>query len=135
MAFDWVSIVKSIEVVNTDDKRIIIKGKDIQWSHIPIYPSCQTIDLNDYMDFSKHVPFYIDIYLNRIPNLSAILKLEDKRKSLSRRPVQSNEAESLEIENIMSGEYRVYSLTIFEKINLETGQGLFGNTRRAANQG
>ena len=110
-------------------------GKDIQWSLIPIYPSCQTIDLNDYMDFSKNVPFYIDIYFNKIPNLSAILKLEDKRKSLSRRPVQSNEAESLEIENIMSGEYRVYSLTIFEKINLEAGQGLFGNTRRAANQG
>ena len=39
VAFDWVNIVKSIEVVNTDDKRIIIKGKDIQWSRIPIYLS------------------------------------------------------------------------------------------------
>ena len=82
VAFDWVNIVKSIEVVNTDDKRIIIKGKDIQWSRIPIYPSCQTIDLN-YMDFSKNVPSYIHIYLNNITNLAAVIKLEDRRKSLS----------------------------------------------------
>ena len=123
VAFDWVNIVKSIEVVNTDDKRIIIKGKDIQWSHIPIYPSCQTIDLNDYMDFSKNVASYIDIYLNNITNLAAVVKLEDRRMSLSNRPVLSNEGFALQIEDLTSGKHYDYSLTIFEKINLEAGQG------------
>ena len=86
------------------------------------------------MDFSKHVPSYIDIYFNKIPNLSAIIKLEDKLKSLSKRPVQSNEAEALLIEDITSGEYREYSFTIFEKINLEVGHGVFkGNGKGCRN--
>ena len=122
MAFDWENIVNEIEVVNSDNKYLIIKGKDIKWSRIPLYPTCQIIDLNDYMNFSKHVPFFMDIFFNKIANLSAIIKLEDRRKSLSNRPVLSNEGFALQIEDLTSGEYLDYSLTIFEKINLEAGQ-------------
>ena len=122
MAFDWASIVRSILVVNADSKTLIIKGKDIQWSHIPQYPACQIIDLNDYMDFLKHVPLYIKIFFNKIPNLLAIIKLEDRRKSLSNRPVLSNEGFALQIEDLTSGKHYDYSLTIFEKINPEAGQ-------------
>ena len=134
MAFDWASIVRSILVVNADSKTLIIKGKDIQWSNIPQYPACQIIDLNDYMDFLKHVPLYIKIFFNKIPNLLAIIKLEDRRKSLSNRPVLSNEGFALQIEDLTSGEYRDYSLTIFEKIKIEAVQGLFkGNGKDCRN--
>ena len=122
MAFDWESIVNEILVVNADNKMLIIKGQDIQWSRIPQYPACQIIDLNDYMDFSTHVPFFMDIFFHKIANLSAIIKLEDRRRSLSNRPVLSNEGFALQIEDLTSGEYLDYSLTIFEKINLEVDQ-------------
>ena len=75
------------------------------------------------MDFSKNVPSYIDIYLNNITNLAAVIKLEDRRKSLSNRPVLSNEGFALQIEDLTSGKHYDYSLTIFEKIDLEAGQG------------
>ena len=122
MAFDWESIVNSIELVNVESKKLIIEGKDIHWSHTAHYPACQMVDLNDYMIFSKHAPMFIDIYFNKIPNLAAIIKLEDRMKSLSKRPVLSNEGFALQIEDLTSGEYLDYSLTIFEKINLEEDQ-------------
>ena len=42
VSFDWARIVKSIKVINIDNKIITIDGKDIQWSFIPKYPACQT---------------------------------------------------------------------------------------------
>ena len=83
------------------------------------------VDLNDYMDLAKHVPSYFNVWFNKIPNLSVILKLEDRGKSLSKRPLLSNEGFPLQIGNLSLGEYHEYSFNLFEKINLEavTGKG------------
>ena len=58
ISFDWSIIVEFIEA-ETDSIKLKIKGEDMNWSFIPNFPACQTIDLNDYFDFNKNVPIYI----------------------------------------------------------------------------
>ena len=124
VSFDWAKIVKSIKVINIDNKVIVIDGKDIKWSFIPKYPACQTVDLNNYFDFVEHVPVLIEILFNKIPNLGVILKVEDESKSLTKRPLLSNDDDyegiPLQIENLTSGEYHSFSFTLSEKINPES---------------
>ena len=126
MSFDWARIVKSIQIMNIENTHLTINGKDIQWSFIPKYPACQNVDLNNYFDFQKHVPALINILFNKIPNLAATIKVEDKRKSLSKRPLLSNDNDyegiPLQIENLKSGEFHDFSFTLFEKIKLESGK-------------
>ena len=117
-----------IEIYTTEDKKITVNGTDIKWSLIPLYPGCQRVDLNDYFNFSKHNPSFVCIYFNKISNLSAMVKVEDRRKSLAKRSLLSStidyEGSPLLIENLTSGAYTNVFFTFFENINLESGKGL-----------
>ena len=127
VSFDWGSIVRSIEIYTSEDKKLPVNGTDIKWSLIPLYPACQRIDLNDYFDFSRHSPTFMSIYFNKISNLSVMIKVEDRRKSLVKRPLLSStidyEGSLLLIENLTSGAYTNVFFTFFENINLELGKG------------
>ena len=127
IAFDWSSILKLIEVTNTDNMKIRIKGEDIKWSLIPNFPACQTIDLNDHFDFNKNVPIYIKFKFNKIPNLGVQLKVGDIKKYLTRRTLESNifdyDGIPLKMENLTSGMFYRFSLALFETINLKSDLG------------
>ena len=116
-----------IDIYTNEDKKITRNGSDIKWSPIPLYPACQTVDLNDYFDFSRHSPTFVEIYFNSIPNLSVMVKVEDRRKSLAKRPLLSSatdfEGGPLLIENLISGEYTNVFFTFLEHINLESDKG------------
>ena len=126
ISFDWSSIVKFIEV-DTDSIKLKIKGEDMNWSFIPNFPACQTIDLNDYFDFNKNVPIYIKFNLNKIPNLGVQLKVDDKKKHLIRRTLESNmfdyDGIPLKIKNLNSGMFYRFSLDFFETFNLKSDSG------------
>ena len=127
IAFDWSSILKSIEVTNTDNIKIRIKGEDIKWSLIPNFPACQTIDLNDHFDFNKNVPIYIKFKFNKIPNLGVQLKVGDIKKYLTRRTLESNifdyDGIPLKMESLISGMFYRFSLALFETIHLKSDPG------------
>ena len=118
--FNWTGIVKYIEVTTIGNKFISIEGTNVNWSFIPQFPACQSIDLNDYVDFKEDVPSYIEFYFNKIPNLGVELKSEDKRKALSRRTLESNffdfEGISMEIKNLDAGDFYEFTLKLFETI-------------------
>ena len=118
--FNWTGIVKYIEVTTIGKKFISIEGTHVNWSFIPQFPACQSIDLNDYVDFKGDVPSYIEFYFNKIPNLGVELKSEDNRKALSRRTLESNffdfEGISMEIKNLDAGDFYEFTLKLFETI-------------------
>ena len=124
--FDWESIVKSIDVVTTDSKKLRVKGKDANWTLIPQYPACQSVALTDYFDLKQNVPAYVEITMNKIPNLSIQVKIGDREKSLTRRTLESSNFDydgiPLEIGNLTSGLFFGFSLALFETIHLETDQ-------------
>ena len=121
VSFDWVSIVHSIYVADENQKWFILYGTNITWSFNPQYPACQVVNLNDYIDFSKSVPSYVEFYFNNIPNLALSIKIEDIRKSLPKRPLISNSNDydgvPLHIENLTSGQFYDFSLTLTETNN------------------
>ena len=127
VSFDWASIVKSIYVADENQKWFILYGTNITWSLHPQYPACQVVNLNDYIDFSKIVPSYVEFYFNNIPNLAVSIKIEDIRKSLPKRPLISNSNDydgvPLHIENLTSGQFYDFSLTLSETISLEEDSG------------
>ena len=124
IAFNWSSIVKLIEVTNTENIRIKITGEEMKWSLIPNFPACQIINLNDHVDFSKNVPVYIKFKFNKIPNLGVQLKVGDIRKYLTRRTLESNifdyDGIPLKMENLTSGMFYRFSLALFETISLKS---------------
>ena len=100
----------------------------MNWSFIPIFPACQTIDLNDYFDFNnKNIPIYIKFDFKKISNLGVQLKVIDKKKHLTRRPLESNmfdyDGIPLKIEELTSGMFYRFSLAFFETINLKSDAG------------
>ena len=127
VAFNWSGIVDHIEITTTDSKKIIVNGKDIAWSFLPQYPACQTVDLNDYFEFNKSIPSYINIYFNKVPNLAIQLHIEDMKKSLSRRTLLSNlfdyDGVPLVIQKLTIGKFYSFALALSKTINLETDGG------------
>ena len=83
------------------------------------------IDMNNFFDFNKQVPSYIEFIFNRIPNLGVKIKIVDKKRSLTRRTLESSyfdyEGSPIEIENLTSGVFYEYTIKILEKIDLSLG--------------
>ena len=65
--------------------------------------------------------------MNKIPNLSFQVKIEDKRKSLNQRTLQSQNFDydgiPLIIENLTYSMYHEFTLSLFETIHLEIDSG------------
>ena len=81
-------------------------------------------DLNDYFDFKRNVPSFIEFNFNRLPSVGIKIKLSDKRKSLTRRTLESSyfdfEGMPIEIEELNSGDYHEFTLKFLEKVNLKS---------------
>ena len=94
---------------------------------MPQYPACQSVNLNDHFDFRKDVLSYVEFVMNKIPNLSFQVKIEDERKSLTRRTLESQNFDydgiPLDIENLTSSMFYGFSLALFETIYLEKDPG------------
>ena len=71
-----------VQVYSIDHTDKYVKGSDIQWSLMPLYPACQTFKLDDY--FPNLKPLQIFFYFNPIENLAFDLHLEDKNFILHR---------------------------------------------------
>ena len=101
--------------------------KDVPWPLIPQYPACQSVDLNDHFDFKKEVLSHVTFVMHKIPNLSFQVKIEDERKSLTRRTLKSETFDydgiPLVIENLTSKMYYDINLALFETIHLESDSG------------
>ena len=65
--------------------------------------------------------------MNKIPNLSFQVKIEDERKSLTRRTLESQTFDydgiPLEMENLTSSMYYEFAVALFETIHLESDSG------------
>ena len=127
VSFDWTRIVKKITITTKDNKLIIVHGKDFPWSLIPQYPACQSVDLNDHFNFKMEVLYHVTFVMYKSPNLSIQLKIEDERKSLTRRTLESQNFDydgiPLEIENLTSPIFYDFTLALFETIHLESDSG------------
>ena len=127
ISFNWSNIVKSIDVTTTDSKNMVKEGKNMIWSLMPQYPACQTIDLNEYFDFKTNVPSYIEFNFNKISNLGVKIKIGDKRRSLTRRTLESSyfdyEGVPIEIENLKSGVFYEYTIKLLETNSIKVGNG------------
>ena len=111
-----------------DSKKLVLEGKNIPWSLMPLYPACQLVDLNDYFDLNINLPSFIEIIFYKLPNLGIKIKIGDKRRSLTRRTLESSyfdyEGMPIEIKNLTSGVFFEFTLKFFERINLELENGI-----------
>ena len=103
-------------------------GKNLNWSPIQQYPACQTLDLHEYLDFTKSVPLYVELIFNRVKNVAATVKIEDRRKSLLKRSLNLNifdyEGIPLQVDDLTKGIFLDLSLTLSNTIDLESDTGI-----------
>ena len=64
-----------------------VPSEDIRWTHVPEYPSCRTLDIASYFDFSTSTPKQIYFAFNRVKNLHLGLHVVEKNRAL-RRPLK-----------------------------------------------
>ena len=76
-------MIKSIKLVTFKMERIKFPKEKIIWSNSEQYPSCQSLDLYDFIEETK-IPKTIWFRFNVLENLSAILFVEERNKATSR---------------------------------------------------
>ena len=82
ISFNWSTIVKSLELFSTDDDYKNIEN--LTWSLVPLYPSCQIIDIRNYTFDSTKSLKYMYISLGDIENLEVSLRFQGSNKILTR---------------------------------------------------
>ena len=101
----------------------------IQWSLIPQFPVCQTIDITQYKNLtSKDTPQYVYLNFNKVEDLRMTVTIEDRLKMLTKRTLKSNtidfEGPRIEIDDLMSPQYLDFYLTVSQTVSLETDEGM-----------
>ena len=61
-----------------------VRSKDIRWSPLSEFPSCQTIDITSYFDFNTASPTQIYFIFNNVENLGVSLNVVERNKILKR---------------------------------------------------
>ena len=88
MSYNWSSIVDSISLISGSTfLEVKVSGKTLNWSLVPLFPNCQTIDLLDY--FETRDPFNLVFYFNKFPDLGISLFIQERNRVV-RRILQSN---------------------------------------------
>ena len=81
------------------------------------------MDVSQYLDIKNIAPSSIYIHFNKIQNLGITLEIEDVRKSLSRRKINSNsfdyDGPPIEIQNLYSTKVSTIALSLSQTIDLE----------------
>ena len=67
----------------TDKDYKNILGMNITWSLVPQYPSCQIINIQNFLNHLKSVK-QILVYLGNIENLEVTLRFQDFNRNLKR---------------------------------------------------
>ena len=83
LSFNWSSIVSEISFWTSNEYRII-PGKNIHWSLVPQYPSCQIINVNEYIGNFSAGLVEVNILLGKIENLEVSLRFLESNKVLLR---------------------------------------------------
>ena len=127
VTFDWRSILRIIIIRNPSGNWLTwIPGKNISWSLIPQFPACQTLNISHYFDLKRDAPTQIIFHFNKIQNLGITVEIEDIRKSLSRRKINSNsfdyEGPPIELKDLSSSKIVSFGLSLSQTIDLEAGK-------------
>ena len=104
VAFNLTEVLDFVKVRSLEHNRVQIKSSLINWSLIPQYPACQTIDVTTFLDLKKNSPMYLKFSFKKTRNLAISFLIEDKRKALSKRSLRSNtmdyEGDRIEIQGV-----------------------------------
>ena len=102
-------------------------GKNMSWSVIPQFPTCQTVDISRYLNLSRKASSHIFFFFKKNLNLKISVEIGDKRKSLARRKLIQNsfeyEGAQVELSSLSVSMIKMYALTISQTIDLETDKG------------
>ena len=75
-SINWSSIITTVGVSSTDYGWHEVNGDDINWSLVPQYPTCQSINLWDYFRLYDYTPQEVNFYLGEVENLGKHLKVK-----------------------------------------------------------
>ena len=106
ISYNWSQIVTEIWVYGSDleSEQYLLDGKNIRWSHIPLFPNCQLIDLMEYFDLKTIT--LVQLFIGEV-NLEILVYMEDRRKVVGR-TLESNmlayDGPVLKIVNAADGE-------------------------------
>ena len=78
VAYNWSSIITGIGISttsSTDYRWYEVDGAAINWSLVPQYPSCQSINLWDYFWLYDYTPQEVNFYLGAVENLGKLSRV------------------------------------------------------------
>ena len=87
VSFNWTNILSKIQVYHTNEEWTIVSSNKINWAQGPEFPSCQTLDILQYFNFTAAAPRQIFFNFNKVENIGVSLYVEDRSKAL-RRPLK-----------------------------------------------
>ena len=116
--------MKSFSILTSLGEYKSISSKNITWSLRPQYPACQTLDISPYFDLTSFVPERIIFHFDVVQNLGITVEIEDIRKSLARRKIDSTsfdyEGPPIELEDLHSTKVVSYTLSLKQTIDHES---------------
>ena len=80
ISFDWSSTLDDIEMYTIDGQNVEFSTKLAKWRPFPIFPSCQSLDVTEFIDFEKFQPRQLQFNFNTHENIRIIMKIEEKNK-------------------------------------------------------
>ena len=115
--------MKEISINDGFGEHQSVQGSNLIFSPQPEYIACQEIDLAENFNFENKSYLYIVFFFNKVENVGATLRIEDKRKSINKRSLRSSttvyEGPSTRIANLMSPQWKNYYLTISQSLHSE----------------
>ena len=115
--------MKKVQILSEKGNKYEIPGKSINWSKIPIYPECNTLDLFDYFDFSNVTPLKIIFLIENTTDIGLGVYIEERNKVLKRRLSSSNilsySGPALETKNLSLGRDIKAVISLSQIIDLE----------------
>ena len=86
VSFNWMDVLKSIYFVEFgylySDYKVILP-QAVDWNPVPLYPSCQVLDLMKYVNNTK-APINVIFIFNNVKNLGVSVYFEERNKIISR---------------------------------------------------
>lgn len=80
VSFSWTSIFKQIEMYTTDGQNVVFPERLVAWRLFPIYPSCQSLDVAEFIDFEKFQPKQLQFQFYKIKNIGISLHIQERNK-------------------------------------------------------
>ena len=84
LTLKWSSLIKRIQIVIDNGSYATVMGRGIRWKLAEHYPSCQNLDIHDYIYLKNKTPSLIVFTFNVLKNLGVALFTEERNKATSR---------------------------------------------------